>query len=252
MEQLKSKEYFWILLDVLVLGIIVNLVFFVMPTIKKYGDSFAPARTITVSAEGKTVASPDVAESSFSIVSRGENPEQLAAANNGKMSAVIENLTANGVDKKDIKTTNYDLAPNYGYDKVTGRNFIFGYTLTQAVFVKMRDFGKVPAIIAGLTSLGVNQIGGISFSIDDPEKVLAEARADALKKAQAKANQMASETGARIGNVLSVAENQNQPIQYLNERSGAMGVAASSAPAPAIEPGTQEIKVNISVVYSLE
>ena len=251
MDNISFKNYFWILLDVLVAGIIVNLVFFVMPAVKKYGDSLAPVRTMTVSAEGKTIVSPDIAEASFSVVSQGKDPEQLSSENNRKMSAVVENLASHSVDKKDIKTTNYDLSPNYGYDKNTGRSYVYAYTLTQTILVKIRDLQKVSEIIGGLTPLGINQIGGISFTVDEPEKFLAQARADALKNARTKANEMASESGARIGKVLSVSEYQNTPIRFMNELK-AIGEMGAPAPAPTIEPGTQEVKVQVSLTYALQ
>jgi|SRR3989344_3860710 len=250
MDNTSYKNYFWILLDVLVAGIIVNLVFFVMPAIRHYGNSLPPVRTITVSAEGKTTVSPDVAEVSFSVVSRGKNPEDLTSENNAKISAVIQNLKAQGIDAKDIKTTGYNLSPNYAYDKNTGRSYIDGYAFNQTVLVKIRDLSKAAKVVGGVTPLGVNQIGGISFVVDDQEKFLAEARTDAFKKAQAKANGMASENGAKIGKVLNISENQNPPVFYMRE-SAAMGATADSAPVPTIEPGTQEIKVQVSVTYEL-
>lgn len=221
-----------------------------MPAIQKFGDSFAPARTLAVSAEGKATVSPDIAEVSFSVVSQGTNPENLASANNDKMTAVINNIKSNGVDAKDIKTTSYDLQPNYSYDKNTGRSYIYGYTLTQTVFVKIRDLTKVAKVIAGATPLGVNQIGSVSFRVDEPEKFLAQAREDALQKAKEKAENTAKAGGTNLGKIISISEYQSSPVPYFAERS--LGVGGAAAPsAPTIEPGTQELKVNVSVTYAL-
>ncbi len=250
----KPKVCFWILLDILVVGIILNLVLFVMPAIKKFGNSLAPARMTTVSAEGKTTVTPDLAESSFTVLSRGKNPTDLADTNNQKMSAVIEFLKSEGLADKDIKTTAYNLLPDYKYDPKTQSSIITGYTLTQTVFVKMRDFKKVPEIIGGLTPLGVNQIVGISFTVEEPEKFLAVARADAFGKAQAKAAEIAAENGVRLGRVMNIAESQNIPVPYYRTMS-ALGAAEMSAPAvaaPTIEPGTQEVTAQVSLTYELE
>lgn len=248
----KAKVWFWILLDVLIAAAAVNLVFFVMPTVQRFGNSLAPVRTITVSAEGKTTVSPDLAESSFSVLSQGKNPQDLADSNNQKISAVIQFLKSEGLDSKDIATTAYNLSPDYRYDQNTQRNYITGYTLTQTVTVKMRDFKKVPEIIGGLTPLGVNQIGGINFTVEDNEKFLKIARTDAFDKAKAKAEEMASQNGARLGRVLNIAESQGPiPIPYY------FGAAAKvSAPmevaAPTIEPGTQEVKDDVTLTYELD
>ncbi len=251
MENLSAKNYFWILLDLLLAGIIVNLVFFVMPAVSEYRNSLSPSRTIVVSAEGKAVVSPDIAEISFSVLSRGQNPETVSSANNEKMSAVIVNLKSQGIDEKDIKTTSYDLSPNYDYDKNTGKSYIYGYSLSQTTLVKIRDLKKVAAVIGGLTPLGVNQIGTVSFTVDDPEKFLAEARKDAFKKAGVKAAEMVLQNGVRLGRVLSISEYQNVPIPFMSKPSFAMS-AMSAAPAPAIETGIQEVKVQVSVTYVLE
>lgn len=251
MENTQWKNYFWLLLDVLMVGIILNLVFFVMPAVQKFGDSMTPARTLAAAAEGKTTISPDIAEVSFSVVSQGENPEKLASANNDKMAAVVNNIKSNGVDAKDIKTTNYDLQPNYSYDKNTGRSYIYGYTLTQTVYVKIRDLKKVATVVGGVTPLGVNQVGGISFQVEDSEKFLGEARKEAFQKAKTKAEEIAKASGVELGRIVNVSEYQNSPAPYYKNAAVGMG-GAESASVPTIEPGTQELKLNVSVTYELE
>ena len=247
----KSKNYFWILLDLLIVGIIVNLVFFVMPAVHRYGNSLMPTRTIAVSAEGTTTVTPDLAEGSFSVVSRGKNPTALADTNNDKMSAVIQFLKSEGLEDKDIATTAYNLSPDYKYDESTQRNYITGYTLTQTVSVKMRDFKKVAEIVGGLTPLGVNQIGGINFTVEEPEKFLAIARAQALEKAEAKAAEMAAQNGLRLGEILNIGEYQAVPVPYY-ESVRNYAVAAPAVTPPTIEPGTQKISDQVSITYELK
>jgi hypothetical protein len=248
----KSKKYFWILLDILIAGIVVNLIFFVMPAVNRFGNSLVPTKTLTVSAEGKTTVTPDLAEASFSVVSRGKNPTDLADTNNQKMSAVIKFLKSEGLADKDIKTTNYNLSPDYRYDSQTERQFITGYTLTQTVSVKMRDFTKVAEIIGGLTPLGVNQIGGINFTIEDQEKFLAIARADAFTKARTKAAEMAVQNSARLGRILNISESVSPAPYYYASAAKGMGELMAPVAAPTIEPGTQEINTQVSLTYELK
>lgn len=250
----KAKSYFWVLLDLLIVGIIVNLVFFVMPAIKRYVDSPNGFRTLTVSGEGKTFVSPDVAYTSFAVVSRGKNPEELADNNNQKVAAAIAFVKGEGIEAKDIQTTGYNLSPDYKYDPQTERNFITGYTLTQTVSVKIRDLAKVAKIIGGLTPLGVNQIGGVSFSIDDPEQYLAQARAEAFKRARAKAEDMARQNGVKLGKIINFGEYGGPPpIPYYRDFTASKFLGAGGeVAAPLIEPGTQEIRVTASVTYELE
>src|SRR3989338_2818600 len=248
----KYKKYFWVLLDMLLAALVINLVFFVMPAIKKFGNAQYSVRTISVSAEGKTIVTPDLEQSSFSVVSRGKNPEDLADTNNEKVSAVIGFLKSQGLPDADIKTTSYNLSPDYQYDQNTQRNFITGYTLTQTVSVKMRDFKKIPTILAGLTPLGVNQIGGISFTVENPETFLGIARAQAIERAKQKAEAMARESGAHLGRVMNVSESSGGfPMSYYDaySRGGALEMTSKTVSAPTIEPGSEEITNVVTITY---
>ncbi|MBI4087439.1 MAG: SIMPL domain-containing protein [Candidatus Liptonbacteria bacterium] len=250
METEQYKKYFWALLDILIVGIVINLVFFVMPAVSRYGRSLNAARTLSVSATGKTFAAPDIAESSFSVVSRGKNPDELADANNQKISAAISFLKSSGVDAKDIKTTGYHLSPDYRYDPQTERNFIAGYTMTQTVTVKIRDLSNAAKIVGGITPLGINQIGGISFKVDDEEKFVSEARADAFAKAKRKASDIAARSGVRLGRVMSVVESQGGvPIPYYG---GGIAALAKESALPTLEPGTEEVTDQVTVTYELK
>ncbi|MCR4328528.1 MAG: SIMPL domain-containing protein [Patescibacteria group bacterium] len=254
MHDTKLKSYFWFLLDVLLLVFIVCALFYAIPAIRKFGKSFSPARTIVVSAEGKTIAVPDIAELSFSVVSQGKNPSDLSESNSQKMNAVAEFVKGEGIADEDIKTTAYSLSPSYRHDYSTQRNFITGYSLTQTLTIKVRELDKVANIIAGLTPLGVNQIGGVNFTVEDPERYLSDARKNAFEKVQIKAREIAEDAGVLLGDVVNASEYQNYPpVPYLMSASAeALGRGGSSAPTvPTIEPGTTEVTLNVSVTYEI-
>lgn len=250
----KLKHYFWFLIDALIAAVVFNLVFFVMPTIEKYGNSLNPVRVMNVSAEGKTIVTPDIAQTSFSVVSRGQNPESLTEDNNKKITEVIDFVKSQGIDAKDIRTSGYNLSPDYEYDENTRRSYIVGYTLTQTVNLKIRDLSKVAKILGGLTPLGVNQIGGISFGVDNPERFLSEARAEAFAEARAKARDMARKSGVRLGRIVNVSEYPSGPIYpmpYYRDGLGGAGIAEKAA-LPSIEPGSEELRLQVNITYALE
>ncbi len=247
------KQYFWLLLDLFLAAAVVGLLFFAFPIAGKYKDSLYPTRSMTVTAEGKTLVSPDIATTSFSVVSRGQNPDELASRNNELVSQAIDFVKSKGVEAKDIRTTGYNLQPNYEYDEARRTSFISGYTLTQTVTLKVRDLPKVGEILGGLPELGINQIGGVSFGVDEPEKYLAEAREEAFRVAREKAEAMARAAGVKLGRVLNVNEYQGGPIYpyYAAEKAVGMGGGGVAVPAPTIEPGSEEITVNVTVSYEL-
>ena len=219
-----------------------------------WSNSLYPSRTVTVSAEGKATVSPDLATISFSVLTQGTDPIKLESDNAQKMNDAISFVKSNGVESKDIATTAYDLYPNYNYDKYGSNPKIVGYTLTQTSTVKIRDFSKVAPIVGGLSDKGVNQIGSVSFSVEDQDKYLAPARDEAFAKAKAKAMEMAKSTGANLGKILNFSDSQNNIYQPAVYKNSAMGVTDSSVSsiAPTIEPGTQNLTVNVSITYELQ
>ena len=250
----ESKFWFWVLLDGLLVALIIGILGVGLPTLVQWGSSVSPARTIMVSAQGKTTATPDLAEISFSVVSTGQNPQTLETNNTSKMNAALQFLGSQNIATSDITTTGYDLEPAYNYDNTTQRNYITGYTLTQTVAVKIHDLTSVPAVLAGLTPLGVNQIGGVSFTFNDPDTFTAVARADAMNKAEAKAAQMASEAGALLGRVVTISENSYIPqpmLRYDMAASTGMGVPQTAISTPNIQPGSQDVTDNVTITYAL-
>lgn len=230
--------------------IIVYSVFF--GPAKKYTDSLMPVRNISVSAEGKAIVSPDIAKISFSVVSQGADPKLLAEDNIKKMNAAVDFVKSEGVDEKDIKTTDYNLVPVYQYDEKTKKTYITGYTLTQTVLVKIRDLNKVAEVLGGLPPLGINQIGSVSFDIDDPDQYLSDARNQAFDKAKAKAEEMAQKNGVKLGKIINFYEYAPIPY-YTTAKTLGIGGGESATPAlPQIQPGTQEVTVQVSVVYEIK
>lgn len=219
----------------------------------KWGNSLYPSRSITVSADGKVTVSPDIAGLSFSVISEGNNPNQLEINNAQKITAAVDYIKSQGVDDKDIQTSSYNLSPKYVYDETTKRNYIDGYTMTQTTSVKVRDLNKVADILGGLSDKGVNQIGSVIFTVDDPDKYLDQARTDAFNKAAAKAKIMAKINRVRIVKVINFYESQGGPIPYYNNygKEGALGTQTVSV-APSISTGSSDLTVQVSVTYEIE
>jgi uncharacterized protein len=181
------------------------------------------------------------------------SPQALTTDNNNKMSAVMQFVSSEGIASSDIKTTNYDLEPNYSYDKTTQRNYITGYTLTQTVAVKIRDLSKVAEVLGGLTPLGVNQVGSVNFTFQNPDAYVAIARGDAMTKAQAQASELAAQAGALLGSAVSIQESYGLPTPFpypMYAQSSGLGAAAN--PSVTVAPGTQDVTDTVTVTYALQ
>jgi hypothetical protein len=220
---------------------------------KKFVDSLYTARTISVSAEGKVEISPDMATFNFSVVSEGVKPETLSLENTNKMKAAIDFVKSKGVEEKDIRTTEYSLSPKYEYNEKTRKSSIVGYSLTQTASVKVRDLAKVGEVLGGLPDLGINQIGSVSFAVENQEQYIAQARNDAFEKAKQKASVMAALNGVELDRVINFSEYQ-QPYYGYSAKSESLGMGGGDAAisVPQIQPGTQELSVQVNITYALK
>lgn len=207
-------------------------------------------RTLSVSAEGKMIAVPNIANINFSVVTEAKTAKEAQSKNTEKMNRVIDYLKEIDIDKKDIKTTSYYLYPKYEYPN--GRSVLVGYTLTNSITVKVRNFETIGDILSKSVDLGINQIGDIQFSIENPDNLKAQAGSLAIENARAKAGSLAQKAGVRLGKIITFSESEAggyvQPYYMKAEAFGRGGGAAM----PQLEEGSQEIKVVANIVFEIE
>lgn len=225
-----------------------------------YSQSIEPSsfRSFSVSADAKTVAVPDVAAFTASVITEGGlDLGALQEENVKKTNAVIAYVKEQGVDEKDVKTEGYAVEPRYKYYGcemgACPPPTIVGYAVRQTVAVKVRDFAKAGDILAGAVTKGANSVSSLNFTIDDPTKAQAEARAEAIVKAKAKAEMIAEEAGFRLGRLLSIDEGGVPPMPYYRMEAYGMGGAANEmkADSPAIEPGSEDVRVSVTLRYEI-
>ena len=219
-----------------------------------YGKSVYPARTFLVQAKGNVTVIPDIASLSFSVLTEGDTDlVNLQQKNTQKANDAIAFVKDQSIDIKDIKTSGYSISPRYQYancferDGICPPPEIVGYSITQTVEVKIRDFSKIGTVLGGVVEKGANTVSGVSFGVDDPEMVQNEARAEAIEKAKGKAKALVRAGGFRLGKLLSIEEGGVNPTPfYTLEAQGKSG-----APLPTIEPGSQEITVTVLLRYEI-
>lgn len=231
-----------------------------------YGQSIQPSsfRSFTVSGEGKVIAVPDVATFSFSIITQGKKDiAALQTENSDQSNKAIAFLKEQGIDPKDIKTANYNLEPRYQYfncptpkdgeAQVCPPPEIVGYTISQSVAVKVRDFKKIGDIFGGVITAGANSVSELQFTIDEPEKLQNEAREKAIKQAKEKAQALAQAGDFDVGRLLDISEGYVPPFyRSFGAKGSDFGGELTTAVSPTIEAGSQEVKVNVSLRYEIK
>jgi uncharacterized protein YggE len=223
---------------------------------------------ITVSGEGRAYAKPDIATISFGAHTEAPKSQDAVNQNNAIMNKVIEEIKKLGVEDKDIQTTSYNLQPVYDYGVRTmpavqgsagvaisypypgaGTQVLRGYALDQQIQVKIRNFDNINAVLDVAGKNGANTIGSLMFTVDDMEKIKAEAREKAIKQAKEKASSMFKEAGLRGATLVNISEGYGYYPMY--GVGGALEKASDATPAPVpnVQPGQMEIPITITLTY---
>lgn len=214
----------------------------------------AQPATITVSGDGKSFATPDIAQISVGVQT-GRQPSAAVAMEKLKtsMDAVLAAVRAQGIADKDISTQSFWLNPVYDYTE--NGQIPRGFEASQSLSIKVRDLDKVSAVLGAATAAGANQSGGVTFTVDDPEAKRSEAREDAIQEAQRKAQALASQLGVRLGKILNFSEGvigYPVPMYYGREAYGMGGADAALQKSVELPPGEQEININVTITYELK
>jgi len=204
--------------------------------------------TVSFSGTGKVLAKPDIAVIDLSIITDATTSKLAQDENSRKSTAVVNFLKSQGIDEKDIKTTGYNIYPQYDY--VTGRSVLRGYQVNETITVKVRDLNKTDDVLSGVVTAGANQIGQVNLTIDDPEALKTQAREDAIKDAKKKADDLKSELGIRLGRIVNFAEDSGGVPPIYFAKSAAVGMGGGG-PTPEIAVGENEISVTVTLTYQI-
>jgi uncharacterized protein YggE len=202
-------------------------------------------RTITGTATGKVEGVPDTLTITLGVSSRAETAQAALAQNSERATKVIEALKASGVASEDLQTTELSLNPSYNR-----QGQIENYVVSNMVTAKVHDVlngGKVVDAAAAQAGDDI-RVQGVVLSIEDTGKLVAKARADAVARARTQASQLAKAADVELGTVEKITE-RRADVPFATKSFAADAGVATSAP---IEPGTQELTVDVTVVFAIE
>ncbi len=249
----------------LTLAVLLSIFFVVkiFAEVKEYryiGDEVNARRTISFNGEGEVFAIPDLATVTYTAMSRKDTVAAAQKEVTDKINASIDFLKKSGVEEKDIKTVNYSSNPQYeqqppcyGYPCPMPTSKIIGYEVSQTISVKVRKTDDTGAILQGLGDIGVANISGPDFTIEDEDELKAEARELAIKDAEEKADELAEQLGVRLGKIVSFSESGNYPIYYAKEMAmNGAADAVATVPAPSLPTGENKITSNVTITYEIK
>lgn len=163
---------------------------------------------------------PDKAILSLGVTHKEADLKQAQSAANTIINNLQQKLTDLGIKKEDLKTQSYNISPTIDYSNATQR--ITGYSVDISMTVNLTDFAKLNQVIDTATSVGVNQVRGVQFTLTDSkeQQIKAQARQEAINDAKRNAAELAHLSGMKLGRIINVSEGQQNipgPITYMDK-----------------------------------
>ncbi|MCK9170903.1 MAG: SIMPL domain-containing protein [Treponema sp.] len=207
-------------------------------------------RTITVSGKGTVSAEPDQAAIVVSVVTQEWIAKQASDENAVTMAKVRDAVIAAGITPDDIATTDYNI--NRQDTWVNGRNWPGKYQVRNSLNITIKNTNLASTVIDAAVAAGANELSSLSFSVADTSSFVRQARTLAVQQAQDAASLLAGASGCKIGQVISITENNNSGARLMTKTFNAESVMAAGNASTPVSAGKIEVSSNVTITYALQ
>lgn len=249
-----GKKMTMTLVGILLVYLVVYVGTLIHGNMKEYqfiGKADRMERTVAINGYGKVNGKNDIAVTTIGFSNTDKDVTKAQADNKKVMDQVYMDLKAMGIEEKDLQG-NYNIYPDYNYTQDKGQE-LRGYRVSNSLTVKIRDLSKVSGVLSLAGKHGATEVSGLSFTIDEPENLKAQAREKALLDAQVKAANLAQKLGVRLGSIINYNEYEGPDYSYQAKNMDyAMGMGGAGGAAPVAVPGgSMDVAMNVSIIYEI-
>ena len=198
---------------------------------------------ITVTGIGTAGAPPDKCVLTLGAAAAARTVAEAMSSVSQKVEAVLAALAERGVAGPDVRTSELTIWPEQDRDGSPT-----GFRVRNIVRAEIADIARVGEVVAAATAAAgdMAEMQGITFQLIETGPVEAKARRLAWETARAKAEQLASLAGVRLG----------APVSVIEGGGGAGGTPPmmkrmAMAEAAPVEPGSTEVRVQVTVRFAL-
>lgn len=203
------------------------------------------ARTVTVIGEGIVESEPDMALLELGIDMVDTSVAQLYQTGSAAMTSIIRAVKHAGIPGSDVSTGRLYLEPEYRPYRDTA-DHPRKYSMTNTIAIKVHDLRLVSSVLDSATRAGANSVSRVEFGFRNPDSLVYEAQARALKAADDKAHRIAANGRVKLGRIVSITDDPS--------RRGYTSLTASQRAETGmpIMVGLKSIQAVVQVTYSLE
>ena len=133
----------------------------------------AQPNVIVTSGEAEVKRAADRAWVSINAESRSKDPKEAQRLNTDAMTAVMAKLKGMSLGADAIRTTSFELHPEFDY--TDGRQRLRSYVSRNSIEVRVDDVTRVGEVLTAAVTSGATTVGGLRFDLKDRQAAEREA-----------------------------------------------------------------------------
>lgn len=211
-------------------------------------DAEEETRRIEVSGVGSVNSKPDLVLASVGVRTFASSVKQATAENNSTAESVLSALASAGVDPDRIETFSYNVSAQRDFRR-DKPDTVVGYWASNMVTVGIVDLDRVGSVLQAAIDAGANNISNLRFTLEDPEPVKSQARANAVIDARLRAQTLADAADVKLGGVVIIREMAGRTPVFKDQR---MMLESASAEAVPIRVDEFEVSIQVEMTFRIE
>ena len=205
----------------------------------------APPR-ISVDADGKVLATPDLATLTLEVETQAATAATAGTANAQAAESVLKALKQALGPQDQIRTLGYRLMPVYAPKTKSSPPEVKAYRAMNRIEVKVMDVARLGTVIDTAFKNGVSRVNGPYWSHSNLEELQRQAAVDAYNRARNLAAALAQAAGLKITGVDKISTG----LRLIAPRApDANFLMAKAAPSTPIEAGQEEIRAHVQAEF---
>jgi uncharacterized protein YggE len=211
--------------------------------------------TITVHGEAVTKISPDQLTLPVTVAEENNSLTAAKEKHDDKLRKLLSLAADAGISKDKAQTSYTSVNPLYDYEKDSTHPHLRGYRVQTSIDFKLTDFAKLGDFMNGVIALGIDEVGSVSYALQDEMKVKDDTLNLAMQHAYEKATRLAETAKVTLGKPLIIEEGNGdiqQPMMPRPMMVKTMMSRAVSSPPPELPSGVIEIRQSVTVTYAIK
>ncbi len=207
-----------------------------------------PPPVISVDAEGKVLARPDMATLTLEVETQAPQAAAAAQENAVRTEALLSAVKKALGSEDTLRTLSFTLIPVYAAQDKKQPAEIRAYRASNRLQVTLKDLTRLGALLDTAWKNGASHLNGPFWGHSRLEELQQQAALDALGRAQRLAQALAQAAGLQLRGVERMATGVRPPVRPMAREAFLAPPGAGGTP---VEVGEEEITASLQVVFRL-